>query len=315
MNLGSVKTITRIQLWGRTDCCETRLDGFQILTSFVPNVATALAAGPCFNPYSTVTDPPAVIDLTQTPHCMSAQYVWVYLPGPSQLLSLIEVQVLTPLPFVWRKLSGLAEVATGKPAVQSSTLLAYSGGDASRAVDGDTSQNNYNFGSCTHTQNDEVDPNAYGWWRVDLGMPYDVSTITIWPRTDCCQSRNMGFNVAAGLSTDTAFDQVIPYSTTACGGGTLAGSFCAAGIPTNIGPTAASPWMVSFPFLTPVRARYVTIWRTFQNDGTNNGDANILALCEGAWACVRERACVYLHITFVYIYICGRRGVCVLAYG
>ena len=46
----------------------------------------------------------------------------------------------------------LSNTMQGKSASQSSTELCCLGGDASRAVDGDPSQNNYNFGSCTHTQ-------------------------------------------------------------------------------------------------------------------------------------------------------------------
>ncbi len=77
-------------------------------------------------------------------------------------------------------------LAIGKNATQSSV---YKGGSASRAVDGNT-DGVYKNGSVTHTQSDRQ-----AWWQVDLGKSSNISTIEIWPRTDCCEWRSSNLYV------------------------------------------------------------------------------------------------------------------------
>ena len=48
------------------------------------------------------------------------------------------------------------------------------GGEASRAVDGDTNVK-YGGGSCTHTYGPEVD----SWWMVDLGYETNITRVEI----------------------------------------------------------------------------------------------------------------------------------------
>ena len=81
----------------------------------------------------------------------------------------------------------LALQTRGSTATQSSTAW---GGVASRAIDGNTDGNFWN-NSVTHT-NDEYQP----WWRVDLGTPASLRTITLWNRTDCCGERLSDFRVS-----------------------------------------------------------------------------------------------------------------------
>ena len=69
---------------------------------------------------------------------------------------------------------------------QSSTA---NGGDAGRAVDGDT-DGDFSNGSVTHTAN-ELQP----WWEIDLGAVYPLDSIRLWNRTDCCGSRLSDFHV------------------------------------------------------------------------------------------------------------------------
>jgi len=71
-------------------------------------------------------------------------------------------------------------ISQGKPA--SSSRVGW-GGAASRAVDGRTS-GHYGHRSCTHTHADQG-----AWWSVNLGGKYAVSSVKIWNRVDCCQSR------------------------------------------------------------------------------------------------------------------------------
>src|SRR5262249_23264785 len=71
-------------------------------------------------------------------------------------------------------------LAQGKTATQSSTGA---GGDAPRAVDGNT-DGNWSGNSVSHTGAD-----ANAWWQVDLGQSANVSSIVLWNRTDCCRER------------------------------------------------------------------------------------------------------------------------------
>jgi hypothetical protein len=92
---------------------------------------------------------------------------------PDNYLSLAEVQV-------WDE-SG-KNVALGKTPTQSSTGW---GGDASRAVDNNTSGNWFDS-STTHTYNGDQH------WELDLGEKYTIKQIKIFNRTDCCQKRLEG---------------------------------------------------------------------------------------------------------------------------
>jgi hypothetical protein len=78
-------------------------------------------------------------------------------------------------------------LAFGKPATQSST---YENGFASLAEDGNLDGNYYN-GSVSHTGAD-----AMAWWQVDLGASSNLSSIDLYPRTDCCtDTRNLNMYV------------------------------------------------------------------------------------------------------------------------
>lgn len=77
-------------------------------------------------------------------------------------------------------------VAQGAAATQSSTVA---GGVASRAVDGNTN-GNFSANSVTHT-----DVGVPSWWEVDLGQQYDISSIRVWNRTDCCGERLSNYYV------------------------------------------------------------------------------------------------------------------------
>jgi len=67
-------------------------------------------------------------------------------------------------------------IAGSGTARQSSTAH---GGDAQRAVDGNTN-GSYGSGAETHTNENEVRP----WWELDLKSPQPISGIAIWNRTE-----------------------------------------------------------------------------------------------------------------------------------
>jgi hypothetical protein len=94
------------------------------------------------------------------------RFVRVELPGPDKLLSLAEVQAF----------QGTENVAKAGKASQSSTDY---GGDAARAIDGNTNGIYFGANSTTHTAQ-EANP----WWEVDLGADKPLDRIAIWNRTD-----------------------------------------------------------------------------------------------------------------------------------
>src|SRR5262249_38174615 len=109
-----------------------------------------------------------------------ARYVRVELPGRQRTLTLAEVQVFS---------DGVNVALKGK-ARQSSTAH---GGDASKAIDGNTS-GNYDDGGQTHTREGTRNP----WWEVDLGREFPVERVVVWNRTDgALGSRLKDFTIRA----------------------------------------------------------------------------------------------------------------------
>ena len=81
-------------------------------------------------------------------------------------------------------------VAPFGSASQSSTWTAPAGIDVSagQALDGDMTGTE--AGSITHTNQD-----TEAWWELDLHSIYDIDSIRLWNRTDCCQNRLSDFYV------------------------------------------------------------------------------------------------------------------------
>jgi len=94
-----------------------------------------------------------------------ARFVRVELPGTQRILSLAEVQIF----------DNSGNVASQGKASQSSTD---GGGDASRAIDGDTN-GNFDAASTTLTKSQD-NP----WWEIDLGTDTSIEEVAIWNRTD-----------------------------------------------------------------------------------------------------------------------------------
>ena len=94
-----------------------------------------------------------------------ARYVRISLPGRATL-TLAEVEVM----------SEGKNIAPGGQASQSSTGY---GGEASRAIDGNTN-GDYSAGGQTHTNENQENT----WWELDLKGAYPIDAIRIWNRTD-----------------------------------------------------------------------------------------------------------------------------------
>jgi putative heme-binding domain-containing protein len=96
----------------------------------------------------------------------AGRFVRIELPGRRKTLTLAEVEVFS---------DGVNVARKGK-ASQSSTAH---GGDAGKAIDGNTS-GNYGAGGQTHTRENTSNP----WWEVDLGAEYPIEKVVVWNRTD-----------------------------------------------------------------------------------------------------------------------------------
>jgi putative heme-binding domain-containing protein len=97
---------------------------------------------------------------------LMARVVRIELPGKLRTLTLAEVEVYS---------NGVNVARKGK-ATQHSTAH---GGDASRAIDGNTS-GSFVDGGQTHTLEGVTNP----WWQVDLGKEHPIERIVIYNRTD-----------------------------------------------------------------------------------------------------------------------------------
>jgi formylglycine-generating enzyme required for sulfatase activity len=96
---------------------------------------------------------------------VSGRYVRVDIPAEQATLSLAEVQVF----------SGTENVSFKGKASQVSTAW---GGDAARAVDGNT-DGDFGKSSITHTEENVENP----WWEVDLGDAKSIDKVILWNRS------------------------------------------------------------------------------------------------------------------------------------
>lgn len=88
--------------------------------------------------------------------------------------------------------NGDRNYALSGTATQSTTNF---GGDASRAIDGNTS-GLYGDNSVTHTDG------TGAFWQVDLGATRAIDQLVLWNRTDCCGDRLTDFRVSVLSAAD-----------------------------------------------------------------------------------------------------------------
>ncbi|XP_025080331.1 fucolectin-like [Pomacea canaliculata] len=91
-------------------------------------------------------------------------------------------------------------VALRKPARIISTSYLYATAD--KAVDGNTDGDISHY-SCTHT-NDSYN----NWWKVDLMGFYNITSVQLFTRTDCCPWRLQNFEVRVSDLDPTTFPSV-----------------------------------------------------------------------------------------------------------
>jgi len=116
----------------------------------------------------------------------------------------------TPAPSPPPADSAITNLALGGVARQSSTLNLGLDFSAANAIDGNTG-GNFPSDDIVHT-NLEAQP----WWEIDLGAVYDLTSISVFNREDCC---------AEGLADFHVFVSATPFSAT-----TIAGTLVQSGV-------------------------------------------------------------------------------------
>ena len=153
VDLDKEETIRQINIFNRTDTAQERLSNFHVilLDSFGNEIERKRISA------LTNTAAQLAIDYKK------ARFVQIELEGHNAL-SLAEVQVLRAENIAWKK-----------QASQSSTAY---GGDANRALDGNTN-NTYSQNSITHTNFENK-----AWWQVDLGRSEQIGFVRLFNRGD-----------------------------------------------------------------------------------------------------------------------------------
>uniref|UniRef100_A0A8D0D3Q0 Fucolectin tachylectin-4 pentraxin-1 domain-containing protein n=1 Tax=Sander lucioperca TaxID=283035 RepID=A0A8D0D3Q0_SANLU len=170
--------INTVTITNRGDCCPERINGAEI------RIGNSLNDNGNDNPRCAVISS-IKAGTSQTFACnrMEGRYVNIVIPGRREYLTLCEVEV-----------TGQAldtNIARRGNVIQSSL---YGNDVPERAIDGNRASN-YGQGSCSVTNND-LKP----WWRLDLLKTYQINTVTITNRGDCCPERINGAEIRIGNS-------------------------------------------------------------------------------------------------------------------
>lgn len=158
-------------VWKRASVGVETLRDLVDSVALIPDAKLRAAMYPKVAPLLTKL-PPAIEAKIKGKNGTVGRYVRIELLGRRKTLTLAEVQVFA---------DGKNIARNGK-ARQSSTAY---GGNASRAIDGNTS-GSYGSGGQTHTRERSRNP----WWEVDLGAEYPIEAIVVWNRTDSPQLGN-----------------------------------------------------------------------------------------------------------------------------
>jgi hypothetical protein len=217
VDLGADHQIDEIRIWNRTDCCAERLNNVSVNVFAangevvrlitvrdrdVPDVARRIEVIDA-NGATTVLSSPSTTNPIIIPLNITGRHVTLGFNKENAILSLAEVEVFgsprgqpapvpTPVPRPVQTPVRLVNFARGAKVYQSSTHL---GGDANRAIDGNT-DGNWSNGSVTHTK-EEFEP----FLEIDLGSVKKIEEIRIFSRTDCCRERLGHFIIMFSEST------------------------------------------------------------------------------------------------------------------
>ncbi|KAI4891194.1 hypothetical protein NFI96_006427 [Prochilodus magdalenae] len=189
VELPDIYNVTSVTITNRGDCCKDRINGAQI------RIGNSLENNGNNNKLVAVINTLGS-GVTKTYQFRGTQgrYVNVFLPGENRILTLCEVEVFADRESSPKSFHPHENLAVGAQAVQSTTYDHL--GAAQNAVDGDRNPD-YLKNSCSHTHFD-VNP----WWRVELPDIYNVTSVTITNRKDCCGDRINGAQIRIGNSLE-----------------------------------------------------------------------------------------------------------------
>ncbi|XP_041650441.1 uncharacterized protein LOC121514334 [Cheilinus undulatus] len=179
--------INTVTITNREDCCHERINGAEI------RIGNSLDDNGNANPRCTKIDTIEPGE-SKTFECngMVGQYINIVIPDRNEYLTLCEVEVTGEPTGNTRQTA--PNIARGGKASQSSV---FHGGVPHRAIDGNL-DSHWGLGtSCTHTEQDN-----HPWWRLDLQKEYQINTVTITNRRDCCPERINGAEIRIGNSLD-----------------------------------------------------------------------------------------------------------------
>ncbi|NP_001108054.1 uncharacterized protein LOC793213 precursor [Danio rerio] len=178
LDLQKSYSVNRVSITNRLDCCSERINGAEIRIGDVPS---DVFSNPVCAIVSTI---PAGQTFSYSCNGMQGRYVFVDINAPSSILTLCAVGVFVVFP---------DNLATGKNVMQSST---YSSWIPEQAIDFNPGLSDPSIG-CSST-NGQTDP----WWRLDLGHIYQVSTVVVTNRLNCCPERINGAEIHIGNSLE-----------------------------------------------------------------------------------------------------------------
>ena len=188
VDLGADRSIGSVSLHNRTDCCSGRLSNFRV--SILDASRTEVAGQDYYQGSGAV----GTSELWTPTSAVTGRYVRVQINGSNNdgngVLSLAEVVVNEALPDNLAFNPGIKNW-TQESGVTASQSTLSSGGEAARAIDGNTN-GNWSGNSVTHT--DPSDNNS--WWEVDLGADREIGLVNLHNRTDCCSGRLSNFRVS-----------------------------------------------------------------------------------------------------------------------
>jgi F5/8 type C domain len=164
-------------------------------------------------------------------------------PGLMEVVVDIALSTTVHVQIPLRRTTLIQNMAVGKTSNQSTTDY---GGVAAYANDGNTS------GIYTNSSVNHAALEAFPWWQVDIGSIRSITSINVWPRTDCCTGRLTNFTVIISPTPIVA--------------STIAGAVAGVGaVSVSYTNTAGFPTMQSFTVPAGTTGRYVRIWADNSN--------------------------------------------------
>ncbi|XP_006824443.2 uncharacterized protein LOC100373145 [Saccoglossus kowalevskii] len=194
VDLGATRSVYKVTITNRQDCCATRLKKAEIHIGDSENFDENPRCGKRVSRKMSENE---TIDIAcKCGKPMTGRYVSIRLQNMTQALTLCEVDVwaleeVIHLPEICIVPDDLISVSTGMMANQSSTKGRFG---AEKAVD-DNRNSSFAMKSCTKTIK-EFQP----WWSVDLMESREIYKVVITNRQDCCAAKLKNAEVRVGDS-------------------------------------------------------------------------------------------------------------------